>query len=111
MLGHDENIEVICDGDLSLDIGYAPTRLQKLCKMDSAVVLFTYRNGIVRANVQLTPNVHSSYRQVRYPAPLSGTSHHSNRLPDDPGQPFDKDRDRLRWQRHHVLADSATSLP
>ncbi len=40
-MGHDENVEAICDGGFSLDVRYAATRLRELCKMDGAVVLST----------------------------------------------------------------------
>lgn len=53
VLGHDENVEAICDGGFSLDVRYAATRLRELCKMDGAVVLSTDGSRIVRANVQL----------------------------------------------------------
>lgn len=49
VLGHDENVEAICDGGFSLDVRYAATRLRELCKMDGAVVLSTDGSRIVRA--------------------------------------------------------------
>src|ERR1700737_3135488 len=53
VLGHDENVEAICDGGFSLDVRYAPTRLRELSKMDGAVVLSTDGSRILRGNVQL----------------------------------------------------------
>jgi len=46
VLGHDEEVEKICDGGFRLDVGFAPTRLRELAKMDGAVVLSTDRKSI-----------------------------------------------------------------
>lgn len=70
VLGHDENVEAICDGGFSLDVRYAATRLRELCKMDGAVVLSTDGSRIVRANVQLVPD-------PSIPTDESGTRHRS----------------------------------
>jgi diadenylate cyclase len=70
VLGHDENVEAICDGGFSLDVRYAPTRMRELSKMDGAVVLSTDCGRIVRANVQLVPD-------PSIPTDESGTRHRS----------------------------------
>ena len=56
VLGHDSDVEKICDGGFHLDVEFAPTRLRELAKMDGAVVLSTDGKRIVRANVQLVPD-------------------------------------------------------
>src|ERR1700709_2397237 len=56
VIGHDDNVEAICDGGFSLDVPYAPTKLRELSKMDGAVVLSTDGSRILRANVQLVPD-------------------------------------------------------
>ena len=53
VIGHDSDVEKICDGGFHLDVEFAPTRLRELAKMDGAVVLSTDGKRIVRANVQL----------------------------------------------------------
>ncbi len=70
VLGYDNGVEAICDGGFSLDIGYAPTRLRELSKMDGAVVLSTDGSRILRANVQLVPD-------PSIPTDESGTRHRS----------------------------------
>ncbi|GAB18501.1 DNA integrity scanning protein DisA [Gordonia effusa NBRC 100432] len=68
VLGHDSDVEKICDGGFHLDVEFAPTRLRELCKMDGAVVLSTDGKRIVRANVQLVPD-------PSIPTEESGTRH------------------------------------
>ncbi|MGV9714170.1 DNA integrity scanning diadenylate cyclase DisA [Gordonia sp. NPDC003424] len=68
VLGHDSDVEKICDGGFHLDVEFAPTRLRELAKMDGAVVLSTDGKRIVRANVQLVPD-------PSIPTEESGTRH------------------------------------
>ncbi len=68
VLGHDSDVEKICDGGFHLDVEFAPTRLRELAKMDGAVVLSTDGKRIVRANVQLVPD-------PTIPTEESGTRH------------------------------------
>ncbi|WP_018178362.1 DNA integrity scanning diadenylate cyclase DisA [Jongsikchunia kroppenstedtii] len=70
VLGHDAEVERICDGGFRLDVAFAPTRLRELSKMDGAVVLSTDGNRILRANVQLVPD-------PSIPTEESGTRHRS----------------------------------
>lgn len=110
MLGHDENVEAICDGGFSLDVRYAATRLRELCKMDGAVVLSTDGSRIVRANVQLVPD-------PSIPTDESGTRHRSaERAAIQTGYPVISVSHSMnivtvyvRGERH-VLTDSATIL-
>lgn len=68
VLGHDSDVERICDGGFHLDVEFAPTRLRELAKMDGAVVMSTDGKRIVRANVQLVPD-------PSIPTEESGTRH------------------------------------
>lgn len=110
VLGHDENVEAICDGGFSLDVRYAATRLRELCKMDGAVVLSTDGSRIVRANVQLVPD-------PSIPTDESGTRHRSaERAAIQTGYPVISVSHSMnivtvyvRGERH-VLTDSATIL-
>lgn len=68
VLGHDEEVEKICDGGFRLDVAFAPTRLRELAKMDGALVLSTDGERILRANVQLVPD-------PSIPTEESGTRH------------------------------------
>ncbi|RVW06809.1 DNA integrity scanning diadenylate cyclase DisA [Rhodococcus spongiicola] len=68
VLGHDEQVEALCDGGFELDVEFAPTRLRELSKMDGAVVLSTDGTRILRANVQLVPD-------HKIPTVESGTRH------------------------------------
>ena len=70
VIGHDSDVEKICDGGFHLDVEFAPTRLRELAKMDGAVVLSTDGKRIVRANVQLVPD-------PSIPTEESGTRHRS----------------------------------
>lgn len=70
VLGDDEGVQAICDGGFALDVGFAPTRLRELSKMDGAVVLSSDGSRIVRANVQLVPD-------PTIPTDESGTRHRS----------------------------------
>lgn len=109
VLGHDENVEAICDGGFSLDVRYAATRLRELCKMDGAVVLSTDGSRIVRANVQLVPD-------PSIPTDESGTRHRSaERAAIQTGYPVISVSHSMnivtvyvRGERH-VLTDSAPS--
>ncbi|MCP2299134.1 DisA checkpoint controller nucleotide-binding [Nocardia amikacinitolerans] len=68
VLGHDADVERICDGGFELDVDFAPTRLRELSKMDGAVVLSTDGARILRANVHLVPD-------PNLPSEESGTRH------------------------------------
>jgi diadenylate cyclase len=68
VLGHDDDVEKICDGGFHLDVEFAPTRLRELAKMDGALVLSTDGARILRANVQLMPD-------PTIPTNESGTRH------------------------------------
>ncbi|WP_124247078.1 DNA integrity scanning diadenylate cyclase DisA [Gordonia sp. X0973] len=68
VIGHDKDVEQICDGGFHLDVDFAPTRLRELSKMDGAVVLSTDGTRILRANVQLMPD-------PTIPTSESGTRH------------------------------------
>ncbi len=68
VLGHDKDVEKLCDGGFHLDVEFAPTRLRELAKMDGALVLSTDGSRIVRANVQLMPD-------PTIPTNESGTRH------------------------------------
>ncbi|WP_245910552.1 DNA integrity scanning diadenylate cyclase DisA [Nocardia amikacinitolerans] len=68
VLGHDADVERICDGGFELDVDFAPTRLRELSKMDGAVVLSTDGARILRANVHLVPD-------PNLPSAESGTRH------------------------------------
>jgi len=68
VLGHDADVERICDGGFHLDVEFAPTRLRELSKMDGAVVLSTDGTRILRVNVQLMPD-------PTIPTVESGTRH------------------------------------
>ena len=110
VLGHDENVEAICDGGFSLDVRYAPTRLRELCKMDGAVVLSTDCGRIVRANVQLVPD-------PSIPTDESGTRHRSaERAAIQTGYPVISVSHSMNivtvyvGGERHVLTDSATIL-
>src|SRR5246500_5120578 len=110
VLGHDENVEAICDGGFSLDVRYAPTRLRELAKMDGAVVLSTDGSRIVRANVQLVPD--PSIRTDE-----SGTRHRSaRRAALQPGYPVISVSHSMNivtvyvGGERTVLTDSATIL-
>ena len=67
VLGHDEEVEKICDG-VSARCRVRPTRLRELAKMDGAVVLSTDGERILRANVQPVPD-------PTIPTDESGTRH------------------------------------
>src|SRR5581483_10921351 len=110
VLGHDENVEAICDGGFSLDVRYAPTRLRELSKMDGAVVLSTDCSRIVRANVQLVPD-------PSIPTDESGTRHRSaERAAIQTGCPVISVSHSMNivtvyvGGERHVLTDSATIL-
>ena len=110
VLGHDENVEAICDGGFSLDVRYAPTRLRELSKMDGAVVLSTDGSRIVRANVQLVPD-------PSIPTDESGTRHRSaERAAIQTGYPVISVSHSMNivtvyvGGERHVLTDSATIL-
>ncbi len=68
VLGHDDDVERLCDGGFELDVEFAPTRLRELSKMDGAVVLSTDGARILRANVHLVPD-------PNLPSAESGTRH------------------------------------
>lgn len=110
VLGHDENVEAICDGGFPLDVRYAPTRLRELSKMDGAVVLSTDGSRIVRANVQLVPD-------PSIPTDESGTRHRSaERAAIQTGYPVISVSHSMNivtvyvGGERHVLTDSATIL-
>ena len=96
VLGHDDDVEKICDGGFHLDVEFAPTRLRELAKMDGALVLSTDGARILRANVQLMPD-------PTIPTNESGTRHRAaERTAIQTGYPvisvrcLDVDRERLR---------------
>ncbi|AGC64779.1 DNA integrity scanning protein [Mycobacterium liflandii 128FXT] len=110
VLGHDENVEAICDGGFPLDVRYAPTRLRELCKMDGAVVLSTDGSRFIRANVQLVPD-------PSIPTDESGTRHRSaERAAIQTGYPAISVSHSMNivtvyvGGERHVLSDSATIL-
>lgn len=110
VLGHDENVEAICDGGFSLDVRYAPTRLRELSKMDGAVVLSTDGERIVRANVQLVPDPSIATDE-------SGTRHRSaERAAVHTGYPVISVSHSMNIVtvyvdgERHVVTDSATIL-
>lgn len=110
VLGYDAVVEGICDGGFTLDIGYAPTRLRELSKMDGAIVLSTDGSHILRANVQLMPD--PSIRTGE-----SGTRHRSaERTAIQTGFPVVSVSHSMNIVtvyvagERHVLADSAAIL-
>lgn len=68
VLGYGAELESVCDGGFELDVGFSPTRLRELSKMDGAVVLSTDGLRIRRANVHLVPD-------PGLPTAESGTRH------------------------------------
>lgn len=110
VLGHDEQVEAICDGGFPLDVAFAPTRLRELSKMDGAVVLSDDGDRIVRANVQLVPD-------PTIPTEESGTRHRSaERTAVQTGHPVISVSHSMNLVtvyvagERHVVADSATIL-
>ena len=110
MLGHDEQVELLCDGGFELDVEFAPTRLRELSKMDGAVVLSTDGKRIVRANVQLVPD-------PSIPTVESGTRHRAaERTAIETGYPVVSVSQSMSivsvyvGGQRHVLAGSPTIL-
>src|ERR1700760_4877635 len=110
VLGYDDSVETICDGGFSLDVGYAPTRLRELSKMDGAVVLSSDGTRILRANVQLVPD-------PSIPTDESGTRHRSaERAAIQTGYPVVSVSHSMSIVtvyvagQRHVVPDSATIL-
>ena len=110
VLGCDAGVEAICDGGFALNVGYAPTRLRELSKMDGAVVLSTDGTRILRANVQLVPD-------SSIPTDESGTRHRSaERTAIQTGFPVISVSHSMNivsvyvGGRRHVLAESSTIL-
>lgn len=68
VLGYDTVVESICTGGFPLDVGFSPTRLRELAKMDGGIVLSTDGERIVRAGVQLMPDpaVHTDEAGTRH---------------------------------------------
>jgi diadenylate cyclase len=56
VLGFDQGVADICSGGFELNVGFSPTRLRELAKMDGAIVLDGAADTIVRAAVQLVPD-------------------------------------------------------
>src|SRR5580698_8855243 len=56
VLGFDQGVADICSGGFELNVGFSPTRLRELAKMDGAIVLDGTADTIVRAAVQLVPD-------------------------------------------------------
>lgn len=110
VLGHDEQVERLCDGGFELDVEFAPTRLRELSKMDGAVVLSTDGKRIVRANVQLVPD-------PSIPTVESGTRHRAaERTAIETGYPVVSVSQSMSivsvyvGGQRHVLAGSPTIL-
>ena len=57
VLGFDQTVESICSGGFVLDVEFSATRLRELAKMDGAVVVDAGISRILRAAVQLLPDV------------------------------------------------------
>lgn len=110
VLGHDEEVEAVCDGGFELDVAFSATRLRELSKMDGAVVLSTDARRIVRANVQLVPD-------PKIPTEESGTRHRaSERTAIQTGHPVVSVSQSMSLisvyvdDKRHVMIDSATIL-
>lgn len=68
VLGHDQVVESICSGGFNIDIGFSPTRLRELAKMDGAIICDESGRRILQAGVQLMPD-------AALPTQESGTRH------------------------------------
>jgi len=68
VLGHDQVVESICSGGFNIDIGFSPTRLRELAKMDGAIICDESGRRILQAGVQLMPD-------AVLPTQESGTRH------------------------------------
>lgn len=56
VLGLDKTVDSICSGGFDIGIGFSPTRLRELAKMDGAIVCDKDASNILRAGVQLMPD-------------------------------------------------------
>lgn len=70
VIGDGPEVSALADGGIEFDVGFTPTRLRELCKMDGAVVLSDDATRLRRANVQMIPS-------PSYPTSESGTRHRS----------------------------------
>jgi diadenylate cyclase len=68
VLGSGQAVAGLCSGGFELNVGFSPTRLRELAKMDGAIVLDAGARTIVSAAVQLVPD-------PGIPADEAGTRH------------------------------------
>ncbi|MCR6688327.1 DNA integrity scanning diadenylate cyclase DisA [Cellulomonas sp.] len=110
VLGFDRTVESICSGGFVLDVEFSATRLRELCKMDGAVVVDRDISKIVRAAVQLLPDVTIETSE-------SGTRHRTaERVAKQTGLPVISVSASMRIialyveNQRYVLEDSTTIL-
>ena len=110
VLGFDSTVESICSGGFVLDVEFSATRLRELAKMDGAVVVDANISRIVRAAVQLLPDVTIETSE-------SGTRHRTaERVAKQTGLPVVSVSASMRiialyvGGNRHVIEDSTTIL-
>src|SRR6476620_6840549 len=110
VLGFDKTVESICSGGFVLDVEFSATRLRELAKMDGAVVVDAGISRIVRAAVQLLPDVTIETSE-------SGTRHRTaERVAKQTGLPVVSVSASMRiiamyvGGQRHVIEDSTTIL-
>jgi len=110
VLGFDSTVESICSGGFVLDVEFSATRLRELAKMDGAVVVDANISRIVRAAVQLLPDVTIETSE-------SGTRHRTaERVAKQTGLPVISVSASMRiialyvGGNRHVIEDSTTIL-
>jgi len=110
VLGFDSTVESICSGGFVLDVEFSATRLRELAKMDGAVVVDAGITRIVRAAVQLLPDVTIETSE-------SGTRHRTaERVAKQTGLPVISVSASMRiialyvGGNRHVIEDSTTIL-
>ncbi len=110
VLGFDSTVESICSGGFVLDVEFSATRLRELAKMDGAVVVDANISRILRAAVQLLPDVTIETSE-------SGTRHRTaERVAKQTGLPVVSVSASMRiialyvGGNRHVIEDSTTIL-
>lgn len=110
VLGFDQTVESICSGGFVLDVEFSATRLRELAKMDGAVVVDAGISRILRAAVQLLPDVTIETSE-------SGTRHRTaERVAKQTGLPVVSVSASMRiialyvGGQRHVIEDSTTIL-